>query len=112
MRSLEWACAKARVTGIRDEESESDSIPTFHLDRPSFGQEADDLYDTETEIDEAITPDTSADISPVISAVEYKDCQSRVGKGLSRQQGENGSDVYTSGDVEAAMVLLGFMSRA
>ena len=102
LRSLEWACAKARGNkklhpDALDEEDHD--VPMLVLDGEHRGTDADE-DDTETEEFEAITPDVSAaQLAPLQNqsesplAVRYKD------------------DIAPPQDMEAAIALLGFMGR-
>ncbi|KII94074.1 hypothetical protein PLICRDRAFT_171752 [Plicaturopsis crispa FD-325 SS-3] len=91
MRSLEWACAKARAgAGGRE------NIP------PSPVYETDEGTNTDTEVEEAVTPDASAHLS-MLPAFAWK------GKG--KMKGEEGQQEQEFEDVDAAMVLLGFMRQ-
>ncbi|KAI0375201.1 hypothetical protein BV20DRAFT_1048375 [Pilatotrama ljubarskyi] len=102
-RSLEWACAKARVgrkvsktRPARLEEDEDEDVPMLVLsgtprEEGSFG---DAGTDTEEEEEEAITPNVSTELLPPLLASPEDG-----GKAL-------GKDV----DMEAAMALLRFMA--
>lgn len=96
LRSLEWACAKARGSkkphpDVLDEEDYD--VPMLVLDGQHRGTDSDD--DTEPEEFEAITPDTSATQLDLFQgqspAMKHKD------------------DIAPRQDMEAAMALLGFM---
>jgi hypothetical protein len=67
--------------------------------------------ETDSEMDEAITPDGSADLSPG-SDVSYKQRQHVVwAQGKENIDPNLFPEYHPSEDVEAAMVLLGFMGR-
>ena len=90
--SLEWACARARAHKNTGEEDLSDARDVTQAD---VSEETDN--ESESEADEAITPDVSADF----------------GLALGHEQPglRDGRDVDAktlAGDVEAAMLLLGF----
>ncbi|KAH9937270.1 uncharacterized protein B0H18DRAFT_969856 [Fomitopsis serialis] len=98
LRSLEWACAKARGNktphpDVLDEEDYD--VPMLILDGEPRGADGDG-EETETEEYEAITPDVSAVQlqSPPASLLNKRD-----------------DDVAPAQDMEAAMALLGFMGR-
>lgn len=90
-KSLEWACAKARTSSSHDNEKENKSpLPTTDEGHKWQDERAEE--DTDTEEDEAVTPDTSADVLPVPGANDV-------------------SKMHKSKDMEAAMALLDFMRR-
>lgn len=99
LRSLEWACAKARAGRIIEEEPEEDDwdVPMLVLDKESRHGRVDNGEETEAEEYEAITPD--------VSAVHLTPIQ------LSPGSLTNQKKSPLSGDMEAAMALLGFMGR-
>lgn len=98
LRSLEWACAKARVGKIQEElEDEESDIPMLVLDCEGKDTDTDvGGEETETEEYEAVTPD--------VSAVQLTTPQSSPGV-LNHKM----DDAAPSQDMEAAMALLGFM---
>ncbi|KAH7927284.1 homeobox-domain-containing protein [Leucogyrophana mollusca] len=103
-RSLEWACLKARRGNQGDDDDELPCLPHTVRFVDSDG-------DTDTsESDEAITPDSSVNLSP------HGDFSPKaLGSGRQRKNKENepfiDTSIRQSQDVEAAMVLLGFMGR-
>jgi hypothetical protein len=106
-KSLEWACAKARA-GKQGEDNELLDIAEVDQREESHEMETDD--ETETEVEEAVTPDGSANLSPGFS---YKDKQQVVLPGGKENVDPNlFPEYHPSEDVEAAMVLLGFMGRS
>jgi hypothetical protein len=108
-KSLEWACAKARA-GKQGEDDELLDIAEVDQREDSHEMETDD--ETETEVDEAVTPDSSADLSPGFD-ISYKHKQHVVLPGGKENVDPNFFPEYhPSEDVEAAMVLLGFMGRS
>ncbi|KZT75041.1 hypothetical protein DAEQUDRAFT_807305 [Daedalea quercina L-15889] len=102
LRSLEWACAKARGNkslhpDVLDEEDYD--VPMLVLDGEA--RDADmDGEDTETEEYEAITPDVSA----MHLDTSLQSPTAMLGK-------KRGDDAAPAQDMEAAMALLGFMGR-
>lgn len=90
--SLEWACARARAhKNTREEEDAKDDT------REDPSEETDN--ESESEADEAITPDVSADLG---LALGHEQPGLRDGRDVD-------VDAKTlAGDVEAAMLLLGF----
>ncbi|KAH9836954.1 uncharacterized protein C8Q71DRAFT_907021 [Rhodofomes roseus] len=101
LRSLEWACAKARGNKIPHPDvldEEDCDVPMLVLDGEARGAGADG-DDTETEEYEAITPD--------VSAVHLDGLQSPTVSLPSKRD----DDVAPAQDMEAAMALLGFMGR-
>jgi hypothetical protein len=99
---LEWACAKARA------EKQGEDVDLFDITEveDSYEMETDD--ETESEVEEALTPDSSADLSPGFN-FSYQRKQHVV---LPRGKENIDPNVCPSADVEAAMVLLGFMGRS
>lgn len=100
LRSLEWACAKARGSkqlhpDVLDEEDYD--VPTLVLDGAHRGADVDE-EDTEPEEFEAITPD--------VSAAQLVPLQSQSPLATKHQ-----NDIAPPQDMEAAMALLGFMGR-
>lgn len=98
-RSLEWACAKARAErNPKDQDADNDfDVPMLILDGAAKHPDTDaGGDDTETEEYEAITPD--------VSAVQLTTPQSPVGVHMK-------NEVHPAEDVEAAIALLGFMSK-
>lgn len=93
MRSLEWACAKARVYPKDDE------VIGF---LPSLYE--GDSTDTDVEVEEAITPNNSVDLSLV-----FPELPIQVTKPYADSEGNVTRKRFD--DVEAAMVLLDFMGR-
>jgi len=65
MRSLEWACAKERATRKHRVLESDDDVPALELDAVEAMLEGDCGEDTE--VDEAITPNTSIDGFPLIA---------------------------------------------
>ena len=102
-KSLEWACAKARA-GKYDEEL--DCIPEAKTREQSRGDRLTDSEETESELEEAITPDSSANFSPGFLIMKNS---------ISLQGKENLDANLCLGhhqeDLEAAVALLGFMGR-
>ncbi|KZT02426.1 uncharacterized protein LAESUDRAFT_815280 [Laetiporus sulphureus 93-53] len=98
LRSLEWACAKARaekkVEGDADEDLD---VPQLVLDGETRGGQHDG-NDTEVEDHEAITPDNS-----ICEMVTYQSPFGALGEGTDEKA--------PSVDMEAAMALLGFMGK-
>ncbi|KAH7916439.1 hypothetical protein BJ138DRAFT_1139752 [Hygrophoropsis aurantiaca] len=96
-RSMEWACLKAR-RGRKAEDEEERTMTVHPLS---------DHDDTDTESDEAVTPDASVNLSPKFSNNAFGH--------VSQQEKVNDPFgdvvVHQSEDVEAAMLLLGFMGR-
>jgi hypothetical protein len=93
-KSLEWACVNARASGSR--ESDKENIPEI-LPRSALKKEqgkGGDCEDTDTEVDEALTPDSSTDWFPMF-----------VRSGTQKMIGE---EELISKDMEVAMVLLDF----
>jgi hypothetical protein len=88
---LEWACANARASGSH--ESNKENLPET-LPRSAFKQEQGEGEDTDTEVDEALTPDSSADWCPMF-----------VRSGIQKKMAE---EELVSKDMEVAMVLLDF----
>ena len=100
LRSLEWACAKARGNkklhpDALDEEDYD--VPMLMLDGAHRGADVDE-EDTETEEFEAITPD--------VSAAQLVPLRSQ-----SPLAAKHKIDIAPPQDMEAAMALLGFMGR-
>ncbi|KAF8846048.1 hypothetical protein BDN67DRAFT_986440 [Paxillus ammoniavirescens] len=95
-RSLEWACLKARREKWADDDV--DELPTL----PALERSGDSGDDgTETEVDEAITPDSSVNLSP------YNGASTR--SSIQKDNLPSGpKEAPQSEDVEAAMMLLGF----
>ncbi|KIJ66274.1 hypothetical protein HYDPIDRAFT_109268 [Hydnomerulius pinastri MD-312] len=101
-RSLEWACLKARRgKWVEDDGDELPTLSTF-----DHGGDTGD-EGTETEVDEAITPDSSVNLSPY-----SRDASSRL---RVKQEDDPFPLVLKaapqSEDVEAAMTLLGFKAH-
>lgn len=100
LRSLEWACAKARGSkkphpDVLDEEDFD--VPMLVLDGQHRGVDVEE-EDTETEEFEAITPDaSSAQLDP------FQDQSSPAAR--------HKNDIAPPQDMEAAMALLGFMGH-
>ncbi|KAF9225469.1 hypothetical protein BS17DRAFT_801492 [Gyrodon lividus] len=92
-RSLEWACLRARREKWADDDV--DELPTLPALECS-GNDDDD--GTETEADEAITPESSVNLSPYSGTSTRSSVQNDV---VSKRAPQ-------SEDVEAAMTLLGF----
>ena len=100
LRSLEWACAKARGSkqlhpDVLDEEDYD--VPTLVLDGEHRGADMDE-DDTEPEEFEAITPD--------VSAAQLDPLHNQSPLATKHQ-----NDIAPPQDMEAAMALLGFMGR-
>lgn len=102
MRSLEWACVKARSSTKRD----TDCVHELGLDLSDL-HEGGDSSDTDVEMEEAVTPDASINLSPDISTPWSKGCTTS----LETWSGSQNSEDVAFEDVEAAMLLLGFMGR-
>jgi len=95
MRSLEWACAKDRAATKRHEE-----LVPFRISRPNRrGRVTDHVENKDTDARETIPSRTSADILPPIALV------------AGSYRGPAGINAHPSEEVEAAMGLLGLMSR-
>ncbi|KAI0756807.1 hypothetical protein C8Q80DRAFT_1224329 [Daedaleopsis nitida] len=111
VRSLEWACAKARAerraslrvkaAKVADWEDDSD-VPMLVLDGIPRDQSSVSGDDSETEEDEAITPNVSTELLPHF--LMSLDADTR--EAVSPKKRAKGKDM----DMEAAIVLLGFMS--
>ncbi|CCM03122.1 uncharacterized protein FIBRA_05243 [Fibroporia radiculosa] len=96
LRSLEWACAKARAgRSSHDNRVVDCDVPPLVLD----GSKDTDMYfegdDTETEEYEAITPD--------VSSMQLTTLQASPGVLMAKKD-----DAAPPADMEAAMALLGF----
>ena len=111
LRTLEWACAKARAgrkASIRrarlaakpaESEDEDSDVPMLVLDATPRKNSGDD---TETEDDEAITPNVSTELlPPFVLPAEAEELDA----GVPKQPAKN-KDM----DMEAAIALLGFMA--
>lgn len=119
VKSLEWACARARVQR-RDKEnrpltkravhwrsepskgSRSRATSAPELGRLDNEEEMDDGSETEVEPDEALTPVRTKSMSTVRTRSFTQDHQE---EGMRKNSG-------TGADMEAAMMLLGFMKGA
>lgn len=100
MRSLEWACALARAGRQAEDGDISDIAEDEHADN----REMDTDNETDSEADEAITPNASAEFG----------ASHNFGKCVICTGGKENIDLNVlpeSGDVAAAMLLLGFMGR-
>jgi hypothetical protein len=107
--SLEWACAKARADKLKGDDDLFNITEVDHRDGGCEEMETD--YETDTEVEEAVTPDSSTHLSPGFEfSYEHK-------HNIVLPQGKENIDpnlfpeYHPSEDVEAAMVLLGFMGR-
>ncbi|KAH9942939.1 hypothetical protein B0H21DRAFT_749054 [Amylocystis lapponica] len=103
MRSLEWACAKARAGGNVQEDMDMDmdcDVPPLILDVAPRDTEMDE--DTDVEDFEAITPDASA------AQIQLTPSPSPVHTSKKKKKGSAPPEA----DMEAAMALLGFMGRS
>ena len=104
---MEWACAKARTEKL-DDNDELFNITEVE-DQGASCAEMETDCETDSDVEEAVTPDSSARFSPG-SDSSYKH-KERIGL----PQGKENIDptlfpgYHPSEDVEAAMVLLGFM---
>lgn len=108
MRSLEWACAKARATRGRIGLSDEDEIPSL-ADSASTEENmlvADD-DDTEDDSDELITPDTSLRL--IVGVVSPPKARSSR-KSFSTPEFEE-SPFFEKDTVDAALTLLDFRVR-
>lgn len=109
-KSLEWACAKARAEGRGDDEGALPDIPEVQRDEDRCEEMGSDQEtDTDSELDEAITPDGSANFSPGFSI--SLDCKGDLKTSLGKENIDPNffPRRHESEDMEAAIVLLGFM---
>lgn len=115
-KSLEWACAKARAE--RQSGQDDGTLPSIaevdqHDGLDQCGEmETDNETDTESELEEAITPNASANFSPGFDLpCKRKEHIVVLPRGKENIDPNLFPGHHQSQDVEAAMVLLGFMSR-
>lgn len=112
-KSLEWACAKARAdrqTGQDDDKLFSITEVDRHDECGEM--ETDNETDTESELEEAITPNGSANFSPGFDLpCKRKEHIVVLPRGKENIDPNLFRGHHQSEDVEAAMVLLGFMRR-
>ncbi|CAL1695046.1 unnamed protein product [Somion occarium] len=110
LRSLEWACAKARAEGMMEHDSDDDfDVPVTDYDPPRATHTStivkmeemvlDDGHDTDVDLDEAITPNTSVELPSVLVTPT---------RHYGRLRSKENNSPLPAEQVEAAMTLLVF----
>ena len=105
---MEWACAKARAEKCGEDEELSSVAGVDRREGSCEEMDTDD--ETDSDVEEAVTPGGSANFSPSSNS-SYKHMLRIVMPQGKENINPNFSGYHPSEDVEAAMVLLGFMGR-
>ncbi|THH33463.1 hypothetical protein EUX98_g745 [Antrodiella citrinella] len=110
MRSLEWACAKDRAgrKKRRRRHGASNVFDVPFLPSLDLSSGKDNVEGSDTELEEAITPDTSVELAHFQTPVR-KRCGTEEW-GPEEEGGKENEPPHS--DVEAAMALLGFKVRS
>jgi hypothetical protein len=108
-KSLEWACAKARAERCGEDEELSSIAEVDRREGSCEEMGTDD--ETDSDVEEAVTPDGSANFSPGSDSSYKRMLRIVVPQGKENINPNFFSGYHPSEDVEAAMVLLGFMGR-
>lgn len=107
MKSLEWACAKARAGRYEEGDEELGCIPEAEsVEQSCEDMLTDDETDTESELDEVVTPDGSTNFSPGFVIPEDST--------VPHWKKNTGTKLFAGHqqeDLDAAVALIGFMGR-
>jgi hypothetical protein len=106
---LEWACAKARAEKLEEDDELFSVAEVDH--REGGWDEMETDYETDSEVEEAVTPDSSANFSPGFDISWKQKKRTMLPQGKENIDPNFLAEYHPSEDVEAAMVLLGFMGR-